>query len=56
MMPEEWPIAATAADHHGPARRAGRDLAGALGAAQKVRSARKERDPVRVLLDPHDPM
>ncbi|MFC5064316.1 primosomal protein N' [Actinomycetospora atypica] len=37
-------------------RRAGRDLAGALGAAQKVRSARKEREPVRVLLDPHDPM
>src|SRR5947208_10704870 len=25
MMPEEWPIAASAADQGGPARRAGRD-------------------------------
>ncbi|HEY2195263.1 MAG TPA: primosomal protein N' [Actinomycetospora sp.] len=37
-------------------RRAGRALAAALAAAVATRSARKETDPVRVLLDPQDPL
>jgi primosomal protein N' (replication factor Y) (superfamily II helicase) len=37
-------------------RRAGRALATALAAAVATRSARKETDPVRVLLDPQDPL
>jgi primosomal protein N' (replication factor Y) len=36
-------------------RTEGRALARELHAAQAVRSARKEREPVRVLLDPLDP-
>lgn len=37
-------------------RPAGRELAKALQEAQAVRGARREREPVRVLLDPHDPL
>ncbi|WP_051086002.1 primosomal protein N' [Actinomycetospora chiangmaiensis] len=37
-------------------RPAGRDLARALQEAQSIRGARREREPVRVLLDPHDPL
>jgi primosomal protein N' (replication factor Y) len=37
-------------------RTEGRTLGRELHAAQAVRSARKERDPVRVLLDPLDPL
>ncbi|PVZ11797.1 primosomal protein N' [Actinomycetospora cinnamomea] len=37
-------------------RTQGRELARELHAAQAVRSARKEREPVRVLLDPLDPL
>ena len=37
-------------------RRAGRALATELAAAVATRSARKETDPVRVLLDPQDPL
>ncbi len=37
-------------------RPAGRDLARALQQAQSVRGARREREPVRILLDPHDPL
>ncbi|MBV9830837.1 MAG: primosome assembly protein PriA, partial [Marmoricola sp.] len=37
-------------------RRAGRALATALAAAVGTRSARKETDPVRVVLDPADPL
>jgi primosomal protein N' (replication factor Y) len=37
-------------------RRAGRALATELAAAVATRSARKESDPVRVLLDPQDPL
>jgi primosomal protein N' (replication factor Y) len=37
-------------------RRAGRALATELAAAAATRSARKDTDPVRVLLDPQDPL
>ncbi|MCD2187662.1 primosomal protein N' [Actinomycetospora soli] len=37
-------------------RPVGRELARALQEAQAVRGARREREPVRVLLDPHDPL
>ncbi|MEJ2870202.1 primosomal protein N' [Actinomycetospora sp. OC33-EN08] len=37
-------------------RPAGRDLARALQSARSVRAARKEREAVRILLDPHDPL
>ena len=37
-------------------RRAGRALATELAAAVATRSARKDTDPVRVLLDPQDPL
>jgi primosomal protein N' (replication factor Y) len=37
-------------------RRAGRALATELAAAVATRSARKATDPVRVLLDPQDPL
>ncbi|GAA4824110.1 primosomal protein N' [Actinomycetospora corticicola] len=37
-------------------RPVGRDLARALAQAQSIRGARREREPVRILLDPHDPL